>query len=41
MAVFDIDENGLTLAELMPGFTVADIRNHTEADFALSDKLNE
>ena len=40
MAVFDIDENGLTLAELMPGFTVADIRNHTEADFALSDKLN-
>jgi len=40
MAVFDIGKGGLTLTELMPGFTVADIRNHTEADFSLSENLN-
>ena len=41
MAVFDIDPAGLTLIELMPGFTVSDIRNHTEADFKISEKLND
>ncbi len=39
MAVFDIDKSGLTLMEVMPGFTVSDIRNHTEAAFAISEKL--
>ena len=40
MAVFDIDKSGLTLMEVMPGYTVSDIRTHTEADFAISEKLN-
>jgi len=39
-AVFDIDPGGLTLIEVMPGFTVADIRNQTAADFGVSEKLN-
>lgn len=39
MAVFDIDARGLTLCEAMPGFTVSDIRNHTEADFVISPQL--
>ena len=41
MAVFDIDPGGLTLIERMPGFTISDIRNHTEADFNISEKLND
>ena len=40
MAVFDIDKSGLTLVEVMPGYTVSDIRTHTEADFGISEQLN-
>ena len=41
MGVFDIDpQHGLTLTEVMPGFMVSDLRNHTEADFILSENLN-
>jgi len=41
IAVFDIDKSGLTLIEVMPGFTVSDIRNHTEADFNIAEKIKE
>ena len=39
MAVFDIDPGGLTLMEVMPGCTVSDIRNNTEAAFEISEQL--
>jgi acetate CoA/acetoacetate CoA-transferase beta subunit len=33
MAVFEIVPKGLVLKEIMPGYTMADIQNSTEADF--------
>jgi acetate CoA/acetoacetate CoA-transferase beta subunit len=35
MAVMSIHNNILMLDELMPGYSVADVRNHTEADFVM------
>lgn len=37
--VFEVNEKGLLLTELNPMFTVEDIRNCTEADFAVSSEL--
>ena len=37
--VFEVNEKGLLLTELNPMFTVEDIRNSTEADFAVSSEL--
>jgi acyl CoA:acetate/3-ketoacid CoA transferase beta subunit len=39
MGVFDIDADGFTLVELMPGVSLRDIQNHTEADFKISSGL--
>lgn len=39
MAVFTIQSDGLTLDETMPGFSLADIKNHTEVDFSISPHL--
>lgn len=35
MAVFTIEDGALRLDEVMPGFTVADIKNSTEANFVI------
>lgn len=40
MAVFSIHNQNLMLDEIMPEFTLADIKNHTEAEFSLSPELN-
>jgi acetate CoA/acetoacetate CoA-transferase beta subunit len=40
MAVFSITDEKLYLDELMPGFTVEDIKNKTEADFSISSIFN-
>ncbi len=36
MAVFSIIDHALILDELMPGHTLADVRNNTEAEFSIS-----
>jgi acetate CoA/acetoacetate CoA-transferase beta subunit len=41
MAVFTINSEGLHLDEVMPGFTLDDIRKHTEAEFSLSPHLSQ
>jgi len=39
MAVFFIQEGALVLEEIMPGSSLADIKNHTQADFTVSVNL--
>jgi acetate CoA/acetoacetate CoA-transferase beta subunit len=39
MAVFTIDHAGLRLDEVMPGSTLDDIRQHTEAEFSVSQNI--
>lgn len=39
MAVFEITEKGLMLKELMPGVSLEDVRENTEADFLVYDIL--
>ncbi|MEK6781911.1 MAG: 3-oxoacid CoA-transferase subunit B [Bacteroidota bacterium] len=39
MAVFIIHNDGLILDEIMPGLSLADIKNHTEIDFTISPHL--
>lgn len=39
MAVFSIGNAGLHLEEIMPGYTIEDIRQHTEAGFSVSPNL--
>lgn len=39
MAVFLLQEEAMLLEEIMPGYTLADIKNHTEADFKVSGNL--
>ena len=39
MAVFFIHDDSIVLEEIMPGFTIDDIKNHTEADFIVSSNL--
>lgn len=39
-AVFAVYHNGLILEEIMPGSSMPEIRNHTEADFTVSPNLN-
>jgi acetate CoA/acetoacetate CoA-transferase beta subunit len=39
MAVFLIHDDDMVLEEIMPGFSMADIKNHTEADFIVSSNL--
>ncbi|CAO1630532.1 unnamed protein product [Parajaminaea phylloscopi] len=44
LAVFDVDrkgEGGLTLLELMPGVTMDEVRQKTDADFALGPDLSQ
>ena len=41
MAVFTIDNAGLHLEEIMPGFTLQDIRQHTEAEFSVSPDISQ
>ncbi|MBK5280224.1 MAG: 3-oxoacid CoA-transferase subunit B [Bacteroidia bacterium] len=36
MAVFTIDENALMLNEIMPGYSMTDIKNNTDANFQVS-----
>jgi len=40
-AIFDILEHGLTLVELMPGHSLEDIRDSTEADFVVSPNITK
>lgn len=39
-AVFAIHDHGLLLEEIMPGSSLEEIKNHTEADFTISPHLN-
>lgn len=39
MGVFDISENGMTLVEINPEYTIDDVRTVTEPDFEVCDKL--
>lgn len=39
MAVFEITENGLLLKELMPGFSLEEVQENTEAEFLVYDML--
>ncbi len=39
MAVFLIHDDAMVLEEIMPGFSLTDIKNHTEADFIISANL--
>jgi len=39
MAVFSIHDDAMVLDEIMPGFSLADIKNHTEADYIVSTQL--
>jgi acetate CoA/acetoacetate CoA-transferase beta subunit len=39
MGVFEFLKEGLTLTELSPGYTLAELRAATEADFVVSDSL--
>jgi len=41
MAVFSIHDDAMVLEEIMPGFSLTDIKNHTEADFIVSPQLKE
>ncbi len=44
LCVFDVGPNGLTLIDLAPGTSIADVRSATEAEFALGpdfDQLDE
>ncbi len=41
MAVFSIHDDAMVLDEIMPGFFLQDIKNHTEADFMISPQLKE
>jgi len=41
MAVFAIHDDAMVLEEIMPGFSLMDIKNHTEADFKVSPRLKE
>lgn len=41
MAVFSIHDDAMVLEEIMPGFSLTDIKNHTEADFMVSPQLKE
>ncbi len=41
MAVFTIDSTGLHLDEVMPGYTLQDIRQHTEAAFTISPGISQ
>ena len=36
---FEVNDKGLILKELAPGYTVEDIKACTEADFTLADKI--
>lgn len=38
-AVFLIHDHAMVLEEVMPGFSLEDVRNHTEADFIVSPHL--
>lgn len=38
-AVFSVHHDGLVLDEIMPGSSLEDIKNHTEADFSVSPQL--
>ncbi len=40
-AVFSIHDDGMVLEEIMPGFSLSDIKNNTEAEFILSSQLKE
>jgi acetate CoA/acetoacetate CoA-transferase beta subunit len=39
MAVFSIHDNAMMLDEIMPGFSLTDVKNNTEADFLISSSL--
>ncbi len=41
MAVFSIHDHAMILEEIMPGFSLTEIKNHTEADFIVSLQLKE
>jgi len=41
MAVFRIEDDTLQLEELMPGYSIMDVKNSTGADFNISDVLIE
>jgi acetate CoA/acetoacetate CoA-transferase beta subunit len=41
LAVFDVDDQGLTLIEIVPGLTVDELRDKTEASFRVSENLKE
>jgi acetate CoA/acetoacetate CoA-transferase beta subunit len=41
MAVFSIHDDAMVLEEIMPGYSLTDIKNHTEADFLVSPQLKE
>jgi len=41
MAVFSIKDDALQLEELMPGYSIIDVKNSTGADFIISDVLIE
>ncbi len=39
MAVFEVVDSNLNLVELMPGYSLEDVKNNTEADFNISSQL--
>lgn len=41
MAVFSIEDDALQLEELMPGYSIMDVKNSTGADFIIPDVLIE
>jgi acetate CoA/acetoacetate CoA-transferase beta subunit len=41
MAVFAIHDDDMVLEEIIPGYSLTDIKKHTEADFIVSTQLNE
>ena len=41
MAVFSIHDDAMVLDEIMFGYSLIDIKNHTEADFMVSPQLKE
>lgn len=40
MAVFTVLDQGIRLDEIMPGFSLTEIKNRTEVDFVLAPQLN-